>query len=179
MQIKAHALREAGMLDEARTLLLRVTTADSASNAASATEALGDLARQEDRPAEAEAYYRSVLERWPSLNGTSHMVEVSLAELLIEHDQDDAHTEALQLLESRLKRSVSMFDHDLFRWHVALARVAVRRGDVETQQRAARTASTLAKRGPQLPRHPTVGLVQADASTLTWLEQLAPGVAEE
>ena len=66
-----------------------------------------------------------------------------------------------------------MFNNDLFRWNVALARVAVSLGDVETQQRAARTALDLAGRGPQLPRHPTVGLVSSDKKTLKWLGRLA------
>jgi hypothetical protein len=66
-----------------------------------------------------------------------------------------------------------MFNNDLFRWNVALARVAVSLGDVETQRQAARTALSLADRGPQLPRHPTVGLVNTDKPTLTWLRRLA------
>jgi hypothetical protein len=47
-----------------------------------------------------------------------------------------------------------MFNNDLFRWNVALARVAVSLGDVETRQRAARSALDLAGSGPQLPDTP-------------------------
>ena len=66
-----------------------------------------------------------------------------------------------------------MFNNDLFRWNVAAARVAVSLGDVETRQRAARSALDLASSGPQLPRHPTVGLVSCDKKTLKWLGRLA------
>jgi hypothetical protein len=47
-----------------------------------------------------------------------------------------------------------MFNNDLFRWNVAAARVAVSLGDVETRQRAARSALDLAGSGPQLPDTP-------------------------
>jgi tetratricopeptide (TPR) repeat protein len=172
--IKALALREAGLLDEARNLLLRVTMQHSqTADAAFATELLGGLAREQGQLGAAESYYRSVLQSWPSLNGTSWTVEVSLAELLTARGGDAACNEALQLLQSRLNRQPPMLDNDLFRWHVALARVAGQLGDTETQQRAARTALNLVDRGPQFPRHPTIGLVNADNRTLAWLRQLA------
>jgi predicted Zn-dependent protease len=173
LRIKALALWQAGKLDEACDLLLRVTAEYAeAIDAPSATEMLGDIARQQGRTADAESFYRSVLKNWPSLSSTTWMVEVSLAELLIDRGGESAYTEALQLLDSRLARGL-MFNSDLFRWNVALARVAVSLGDVETQRQAARTALSLADRGPQLPRHPTVGLVNTDKPTLTWLRRLA------
>ncbi len=174
LHIKALALREARMLDEARNLLLRVTTQHPlTADAAFAAELLGDLAREQGRVGVAESYYRSVLQRWPSLNGTSWMVEVSLAELLTARGGDPACNEALQLLQNRLNRVPPMLDDDLFRWHVALARAAGQLGDTETQQRAARTALSLVDRGAQFARHPTIGLVNTDKRTLAWLRQLA------
>lgn len=174
LRIKALALREAGLPDDARTLLLRVATFyPDTTDAAFATELLGDLARQHGRMPEAESYYRSLLECWPNLNGTSWMAEVSLAELLTDRGDESAWNEALLLLQNRLDRPTTMFDNDLFRWHVALARVAGKLGDTETQQHAAQRALNLANRGPQLARHPTVGLVNADELTLARLRQLA------
>ena len=46
-------------------------------------------------------------------------------------------------------------------------------GYKETVQRAANTTLGLASRGPALPRHETVGVVDADARTLRRLRRLA------
>ena len=100
------------------------------------------------------------------------MVEVSLAEVLTEYEDPAACDEALTLLNARLERG-SFFNSDLFRWHIALVRLAGHLGDSQTQSRSAKEALVLAGRGPQLPRHPNVGVVEADAETLGWLEGLA------
>jgi hypothetical protein len=86
----------------------------------------------------------------------------------------DYPDEALRLLDSALKRG-RMMNSDLFRWNIALARVAEQLGDAETVSRAARAALSLTKLGPQYPRHPTVGLARPDAATLAWLEKAAAG----
>jgi hypothetical protein len=66
-----------------------------------------------------------------------------------------------------------MFNSQLFRWNVALARIAQRIGDSETVERAARTALSQMSRPPQFPRHPDVGIPNADDSTLAWLREAA------
>jgi predicted Zn-dependent protease len=173
LRIKALALRDAGLLDATRSLLLRVTTQyPQTSDAAHATELLGDLALQQRRPREAESYYRAVLSGWPHLSGTSGMVEVSLAEILTEYGRESSWDEALQLLQSRLHRN-SMMHSDLFRWHLALIAVADRLGDEQTRRQAARTALSLVGRDPQFARHPTVGVVKVDEQTLAWLGEAA------
>jgi hypothetical protein len=114
-----------------------------------------------------------VLGRWPDLNGTSFMIEVKLAELLMEQRPDAAHaTEAMRLLNSRLDRG-SLFNNDLFQIRLAMVHVAKRLGDRETMREAARLALNLVGQGPQLPRHPTVGLASADEATLTMLTSAA------
>jgi hypothetical protein len=100
------------------------------------------------------------------------MVEVSLAEILTDVSGGSRHEEALRLLDSALKRG-QMLNSGLFRWNVALARVAEQIGDLETVSRAAKSALSLAKRGPQFSRHPTVGLAVSDPSILAWLEKAA------
>lgn len=173
LRIKALALREAGECNEARELLLRlIAEYPQTIDAASATELLGDIAGEQGRAAEAESWYRRVLRQWPTLNGTSAMVEVSLAELLTIRGGDTRCREAHQLLESRLDRG-SMFDNELFRWHVAHARAATQLGDTDTAKRSARTALSLVGRGPRFPRHPTVGIVHTNEDTLTWLRRVA------
>ncbi len=70
-------------------------------------------------------------------------------------------------------RASRMLNSDLFRWHIALARAAEQIGDLETVSRAAKTALSLTKLGPQYSRHPTVGLAVPDPSTLAWLKKAA------
>src|SRR5207302_5352295 len=137
-------------------------------------ELLGDIGREEGSAEGAERNYREVIRRWPDLNGTTGMVEVSLAEVLTESAGLERHEEALRLLDSAVKRG-RMMNSDLFRWNIVLARVAKQLGDAETVSRAARAALSLTKLGPQYPRHPTVGLARPDAATLAWLEKAAAG----
>jgi hypothetical protein len=178
LRIKGLALRDAGELDGARELWTRVLDEfPDALDASSALEHLGDLARVRGRPVEAELHYRALLARNPSLNGTTHMVEISLAEVLIERDDDLSRREALELLQSaRDRQRAGMFNNELFRWHVALAALSLQLGDIESQQGSARKALALVQLGPQLPRHPTVGVVHADRHTLGWLHALATGI---
>jgi hypothetical protein len=98
---------------------------------------------------------------------------MSLAELLLDTGRHAAREEALALLSTWINRQGVKLDSQLFRWHLDLIRVAQIDGDGETVRRAANTALTLANRGPQLPRHPEVGLVQTDKATLKYLRKLA------
>jgi tetratricopeptide (TPR) repeat protein len=172
LRIKALALRDAGELHGAKELLNRVVSDYPESmDCGFCLELLGDIGREEGSTEIAERNYREVIRRSPDLTG---MVEVSLAEVLTEGASPDRHEEALRLLDSALKRG-RMMNSDLFRWNIALARVAVKLGDRDTVSRAARTALSLMKLGPQFPRHPTVGLARPDAATLAWLEKAAAG----
>ena len=175
MRIKGLALAEAGEKRGARELWERVlqTTEELASpQQASALEHLGDSYARDDA-AVAETYYRRLLAEHPTLNGTSHTVEISVAELLI--DKGDRHSmeQALALLNSFLERGVSQFPSVLFRWHLALIRIARATGEKETVQRSARAALDLASRGPVFPRHKEVGVVRADRRTMRRLRKLA------
>lgn len=113
------------------------------------------------------------LAEYPTLNATSHTVEISLAELLIDKGDRASMEEALALLNSFLERGTSQFPSVLFRWHLALIRIAQATDDEETVRRAARTALDLAGRGPVFPRHKTVGVVRPDKQTLKHLRKLA------
>lgn len=175
MRIKGLALSEAGERRGARELWERVlqsTEELATTQQASALEHLGDSYVREN-VATAENYYRTLLAQHPTLNGTSHTVEISLAELLIHKDDRASMEEALALLNSFLERGTSQFPSVLFRWHLALISIAQATGEKETVQRAARTALDLASRGPVLPRHKDVGVVDADAKTLRRLRKLA------
>ena len=163
LRIKGLHLREAGIIDGARGLWERVLTSPTGDiERPGALEHLGDSYRDED-PARAEAYYRRLLDEYPTLNSTTHTVEIALAELLIRKRQYD---EALTLLNSFLERKVSQFPNVLFRWHLALIDIASAQREYDTVQHAARVALDLAGRGPVFSRHKTVGIVHADAKTL-------------
>lgn len=175
VRIKGLALHKAGERRGARELWERVlqsTEKLAETQQASALEHLGD-SYVGDNAAAAEDYYRRLLEEHPTLNGTSHTAEISLAELLIGKGNRDSMEEALALLNSFLERGTSQFPSVLFRWHLALISIAQATGEKETVQRAARTALDLASRGPVFPRHKDVGVVDADAKTLRRLRKLA------
>ena len=173
-RIKGIALWESGQLDAARTLWSRIVEGDLGHEfeKASTIEHLADSYVAYD-PTTAEQYYRTLLTEHPTLNGTSATAEISLAELLIDKGHPASLEEALALLNSFLERRRSEFPSVLFRWHLALIRIAQATGEKETVRRAARTALDLAGRGPVFPRHKTVGVVHADRDTLRHLRKLA------
>lgn len=172
LKIKGIHLHEAGLVDAARSLwqrLLDATEGLQDIHRAGALEDLGDSYRDED-PDRAEAYYRQLLAEFPTLNATTHTVEIALAELLIKKREYD---EALTHLNSFLERNIAQFPNVLFRWHLALIDIATAHQEKETVQRAARVALELSERGPVFSRHKTVGIVHTDAKTLRRLRKLA------
>ena len=173
-RIKGIALQESGQADAARGLWSRILDSDLGhdSEKASTIEHLADSYVEQD-PTTAEQYYRTLLAEHPTLNGTTATAEISLAELLIDRGDPASMAEALALLNSFLERGTSQFPSVLFRWHLALIRIAQATGETETVRRAARTALDLAGREPVFPRHTTVGVVHADDRTLKRLRKLA------
>ncbi|HEX6393427.1 MAG TPA: tetratricopeptide repeat protein [Acidimicrobiales bacterium] len=178
LYIKGESLAGAGNLTAAYKLWQRVLVEHPSSlHAWTARERLGDVARQQGRMDEAEHWYRQLIEANPTLNATTHMVEVSLAEILIATNEDSKRDEGMRLLQSALDQG-GLLNNQLFRWHLALIEAARQLGDAETQQRAARTALRLTESGPNFPRHPTVGLVETDNETIQRLRALADSKVE-
>lgn len=175
--IKGVALAEAGDTTAAISLWERVLNEYPCSlHAWPARESLGDVARQEGRLDEAERWYRELIEVNPTLNATTHMAEVSLAEILLAAKEEAKSDEGLRLLQSAIERG-GLLNDQLFRWHLALIEAVGQLGDLETQQRPARTALSLLERGPRFSRHPTVGLAKADKVTVRRLRALAEGTS--
>lgn len=175
LYIKGESLAAAGNRTAAYELWQRVLADYPCSmHAWTARERLGDVTRQQGRTDEAERWYRELIEVNPSLNATTHMVEVSLAEMLIATNEPSKRDEGMELLQSALDRG-GLLNNQLFRWHLAVLEAATQLGDSETQQRAARTALALTERGPNFPRHPTVGLVATDGKTIERLQAIADG----
>ncbi|MCZ4497530.1 MAG: tetratricopeptide 2 repeat protein [Marmoricola sp.] len=173
-RIKGIALRESGRIDAARGLWSQILDNELGHESEQATtlELMADSYVGQD-PTTAERLYRRLLQEHPTLNGTTTTAEISLAELLIEKADSASMNEALALLNSFLERKTAQFPNVLFRWHLALVRIAQATGEKETVRRAAKTALDLAGRGPGFSRHKTVGIVHADAVTLKRLRKLA------
>jgi len=175
LRIKGLALAEAGEVDAARDLWLRVlqcTDERTAGDRATALEHLGASYANDD-PAAAEAFYRRLLTEFPTLKGTSYTVEIALAELLAERGREEDVEEALGLLESFISRGMVQFPDVLFRWHLVLVRLSELTGETDQARRSARAALELANRGPVFSRHKEVGVVRIDRRTLRRLRELA------
>ncbi len=170
LRIKASALQDAGLLDEATSLYERVLVEHPDDISVSYVhELLGDIARSQGRLEEAAGRYRKLLDLRPLLD-SSGMVEVSLAEVLLEQGKADEATAALAEVD---EETVATFNSKLFRYLVASARVAAARGDAEGAASAATQALDLVDTPPQFSRQPTVGLVETDDATVSMLQALA------
>ena len=176
LRIKGLALVDAGELRGARDLFERVTSDHPDSlDAAPAREHLGDVAVRTGESVEAELHFRTLLADHPTLSATTGLAEVKLAEVLIQRGEESDRREAQDLLDAANGRSGGglAFNNGRFRWFIAQAALASQAGDLELQLQAARAALDLVGREPQLPRHPTVGLVDADVQILNWLRNAA------
>lgn len=139
-----------------------------------AMEHLADLAATND-PQRAEALYRQLLEEDPSLNGTTVMAEVSLAELLVREGDPESLREAGELLKAWVTHRASPFPNARFQWEIALVRTATALGERSVARDAARRALQYAQSGAPFPRHPQLGLVYAEAQVMDWLRDVADG----
>ncbi|MEV4686084.1 hypothetical protein [Microbacterium sp. LWH3-1.2] len=175
LRIKGLALADAGEIVAARALWQRVLT-DKGEFAhlesAGALEHLGDSYARED-PIRAEHYYRRLLDEHPSLNGTTAMQHVKLAELLIRRRQAGDLQEAADLLTHWAGEGRVPFPGAHFRWNVAMMSLAEATGDRPTARDAARRALDLAGSGPVFSRHKDVGVVRADRHTMKKLRRIA------
>lgn len=169
LRIKALALTSVGLFDDAVRLLERLRTEHpDAFDVWYATEVLGDIAREQGRLDEAEHHYRRLLSS-PERNGTSGMVEVSLAEVLLEAGRAD---DAAVALEQADRDSVDTFHANLFRFLVTRARIDAARGHVDGAATAAARALELVDAPSQYPRHPGVGVVRTDDASIDALQEM-------
>lgn len=174
LRIKGLALEAAGHSDGSRSLWLRVLAdPDGSSGMRWATlEHLGDLDVDDD-PEEAESRYRQLLDEDPTLNGTTGMAEVKLAALLTRKSSPAALDEAWRFLEIWRTDRHSPFPANHFRWAVARARWGEAAGQPDVTRDSARQALGFAERGAPFPRHPGVGVVNAQKQLIEWLRAQA------
>lgn len=174
LRIKAVYLLEAGKEDEAVALLHRsIGLGTFLLDTVHSWEMLGDVAARHGRTDEAIGYYERILREQPSLSGTSGSVEISLARVLVATRERSNLELALTYLDSWMKRDGLKFNDVMFRCLLVLIEASDALGDHETVVRSARVALELASRGPQLPRHRSVGIVRTDELTLQRLKRLA------
>ncbi len=174
LRLKALSLLGTADLDAARDLLRRAVEQPGidAVARASAHEQLGRIAVQQGDPGLARTHYRQAL-AGSSSTGTTGTVEIGLAELLVDTGEDAALDEAASLLTAWIERAGSRHPAQLFRWNIALLRIAEADGDRHTAREVARTALTLAAEESLLPRQKGAPRVAADARTLDRLHELA------
>jgi tetratricopeptide (TPR) repeat protein len=139
-----------------------------------AHELLGEAYRASGDLDRAEQHLRCCLETSPSdRSGTTGLPDLTLAELLVERGTPAGLGEAAALLDAADLSERLAFHTHVFRFYLARARLAHRVGDDRQRDYAARALGVAAIADPQLPRHPDVGLVRADAATLAELQRLA------
>lgn len=168
MRIKGLALADAGHVEGARILWERVLQSDAYDfEKASTREHLADSYFAEN-PGLAIELYRSVLDVDSGTTSTQH---IKLAELLLDRETPEALSEADSVLARWPDRKLPFPDAQ-FRWNLAVMRLGEALNDRNAVREAAERALALAERGPVFPRHPTVGIVQADDDILSKLRAL-------
>ncbi|WP_307293144.1 hypothetical protein [Microbacterium natoriense] len=161
-------------MDSARALWHRVLDDVETSwvDAAPTAEHLADSYRT-DAQELAAFYYREVERLSPTGSATSGTHQIRLAQLLLDTGSDHDLEEVELLLNRWIESTSGRLPSQLFLWNVTFIHWALRLGADEPARDAARRAVDLAARGPVFTRHPTVGVVVADETTLDWLHSLA------
>jgi tetratricopeptide (TPR) repeat protein len=178
LRIKALALMEQGGKLEAtgaRELLARVIELyPESGDVVLAHEHLGELdARNGDRRS-AVAHFTAALRLAP-VRHTYGDAALRLPELLIEDGSDRAREEATQVLDAMASGDL-VFASQRFRYAVARARIAhAARDDISARRYAVDALREAEGCAPDFPRHPTVGLVNADKKVLKEIRKLARG----
>ena len=174
LKIKASALREAGNVAAAVTLLSRVLDQyTDALDAPYCAELLGDIALEGGDPASAEAHYLESLRLRPDQNATSGEVHIGLAEALIAQGR---FQEALDALDLFPVQELTM-NHSVCRWNMALAEAAHGLGDSDTSAVAAERALALRVAPDQFSRHAGVGRAVMSGKQAKRMRRLASRVA--
>jgi hypothetical protein len=110
----------------------------------------------------------------PRRSGSTGIEEVDMAEVLVERSGPGDNTRALELLTSEHLVTHRHFNSTLFRIALCRARAQSRAG-LDPSAAAAEALRLASIAEPQLPRHPTVGLVDPDQQTLEELRRYASG----
>jgi hypothetical protein len=172
------AVREMG-----RTLLRRVVAEyPDDFEVKFATEQLGDSLAKEGRLEEAEHVLRETLRLCAAsptgTSGTSGTPELRLAEVILLRSDQSGLGEAADLLRAVEPdvRQQSIMRDAVFRFLLASARVAHRRGDPSARELAQDALAVAAEAKPSLPRHRDVGRPSATPAEVAELHRIAQQV---
>jgi hypothetical protein len=174
LRIKGLALESAGLIAAARALYVRAAV-EAGRDEFTQSAALEHLADSlfDDDPAESERLLRKIIAVNPSLNGTSHMEEVHLAELLIRRGTAEGLAESLELLDSWDARGEGDFPAQLFEAAVARARWNDVAGETVAAAEWAGRALELAEAESPLTETPGLAVQDPDDVLVAWLTKLA------
>jgi len=176
-QVKAVCLMEAGELEGirwAQDLLTEITADQDAYRyqRASAFELLAEARRKAGQwKLAVQALEQCIELAGPTMNGTSGLPDLTLAEVLLDNDPSALPTVA-SLLDSQPLVGRIKFNSQLFRYLAATARAHRALGQ-DPAPPARRALDLLEDDKPAFPRHPDVGRVHASAQTVRELRELA------
>jgi len=145
-------------------------------------EQLGESYQFEGKYDEAEKMYRMTIKihnKNADYQNFNIYSEFFLAELLVLSNDKEKNKEAEIIFNELIKRKhYFMFNDQIFRYYSSRARLSKKLGKADEAAIFAAHAIKTANNGqqPQLPRHPTVGLVNVSDNTLRELMELAGDV---
>lgn len=175
LRIKGLGLRQAGKLEAAQSLFLRVLEdyPHQWTEVRQTREHLADMARDARRLDEAVAYYRQVLvtDGHPPLSCTSGGAHLSLAQIHLDRGEHELALEALNYVAPTELGMNAL----IFRWNALLAEISLALGEMQVSQAAAQRALALLDAPDQFARHPGVGRATADRVEVERLQRLAHG----
>jgi pentatricopeptide repeat protein len=174
-------LIESGAEKDGRTLLHRVLDGwpENEFEVVGALESLADSYARTDDVEKAERYYRELLQRHPPGgrgSGTSGVVALSLAELLLRLGGVDRAREAAEWLSEPGLQASLFFDVQHFRHAAASARAYEalgRRKDASRWAKRALEVADASARREQFARHPGIGKAAPSRSELKDLRRIA------
>jgi tetratricopeptide (TPR) repeat protein len=143
----------------------------------SAYEILGDYYKRNKDYETSELHYRACLNYYKeSRSGTSGIVDIKLAELIIESKQAEKYEEMFKILTDNFKETNGdlTFNDEKYRYFKALALLLFNLKKIEEAKEYAKMALQLSNiKDPQLDKHPQVGIIQTQEGEIELLKQIA------
>jgi hypothetical protein len=180
IRLKALALAGSTRLRERKAApdLLRRVIREHGDDELQAAMAWADLGRfydEDDEPLLAAEAYRACLDAEAALSGGGLQTgsELALAEVIVRAGWEHRYPEALALLDAARSAGLT-FQVDRWRWCITHARIAARTGQAsDAAAFASDGLAMLEDQSPDFARHPGVGLIKPDRTTVRELERLA------
>ncbi len=158
----------------ARELFERVIALDDGFQATAAQTHLGEWFAQREDPVRAAQLWRATLSEQQRSRGRVDMsTALKLTELVVSEGWSADYGEAVDLLERAANDSFLLRDQR-WRYLVALARIYSRTGQrAQARETAQHALDLLAITEPEFPRHPDLGDIHTDSTTIDEIRTLA------